>query len=176
VVTVSLVVLRDDQTMSDNGVHINEQNIGSGVQRIHILNFPMGTESTRLTVFECTAKNDGLQCCAVVLNEACHFTWYIMAFACYLRWISMEHFVGMRGFPVSFPAHGVLLVFFVPEHRPIMPREITPVRWMRPEEFSIPFVLREQHELDDTKTFGTIPSTQRIPISVLEASDGKSRK
>jgi hypothetical protein len=94
----------------------------------------------------------------------------------HLGWISMENSVDMREFPVCLPAHGVLFVFLVPKHRPIMPREITPVQWMRPEEFSIMFVLCEQHKFDGTKTFGTIPYTQRTSICVLKASDGKSRK
>ena len=55
VVSMGLVVLRYHQTMSDDDVHINQKNVGSSISCIHVLDFPMGTENTRLTVLERTA-------------------------------------------------------------------------------------------------------------------------
>jgi hypothetical protein len=93
-------VLRDQQAVSNNCLHIHQQNIGFCHSSIQVLDLPMGGENARPNMFEGTTKHYIHQRLFILLHKAQNLTWSIMMFVCNVRWISMVHFVVVRVFHV----------------------------------------------------------------------------
>jgi hypothetical protein len=129
-----LFVLWGHQAVSNNCVHVHQQNVGFCSSNILVFNLPMGGENARPNMLEGATKQYSMQRFAGGLHKTQNLPWGIMMVASDCRSIAMVNLIVVRCFHVRLATRSVLCTFFVPKHGPIMPRSRTTIRRMCPEK------------------------------------------
>jgi hypothetical protein len=136
-----LVALWDHQAVSNNCVHVHQQNVGFCPSSILVLDLPMGGENSRPNMLEGATKHYSLQRFVGGLDKTQNLPWGIMMVVCDCRSVTMVDLIVVRCFHVRLATRGVLCTFFVSKHSPIMSRSRPAIRRVCPEKLSISLVL-----------------------------------
>jgi hypothetical protein len=111
VVTMPLLVLWDHQAVSNNCLHIHQQNVGFCLSSILVLDLPMGGENAGPNMFEGATKNYSLQRFARGLHKTQNLPRSIIMVVCNCRWIAMEDLIIVCCFHIGLATSGVTFTF-----------------------------------------------------------------